>query len=155
MAVLVAMADTALLRRSPSRAIRRPRSACSLPTEVLGAPAPRTPPVELAARGSSASGIVDGGREILFAVRDPAGRTGVIRVSSPTPRSPRAWPGVLLAALGVALLGVSLLVADRLARSLVRATIDVAAVSHRLAHGDSTPGPTRTRRSRSEWWPPR
>ena len=46
---------------------------------MLGAPALRTPLVELAARGSSASGFVDGGREIVFAVRDPAGRTGVIR----------------------------------------------------------------------------
>ena len=46
---------------------------------VLGAPAPRTPLVELAARGNSASGTVEGGREIVFAVRDPAGRTGVIR----------------------------------------------------------------------------
>jgi signal transduction histidine kinase len=105
---------------------------------VLGAPAPRTPLVELAARGSSASGIVDGGREIVFAVRDPAGRTGVIRTfvtdAALTAGVGRAW--LLLAGLGVALLGVSLLVADRLARSLVRATIDVTAVSHRLARGE-------------------
>jgi signal transduction histidine kinase len=94
--------------------------------------------VELAARGTSASGIVDGGREIVFAVRDPAGRTGVIRTfvadTALTAGVGRAW--LLLAGLGLALLAVSLLVADRLARGLVRATIDVAAVSHRLARGE-------------------
>ena len=105
---------------------------------VLGAPAPRTPLVELAARGNSASGTVEGGREIVFAVRDPAGRTGVIRTfvtdAALTAGVGRAW--LLLAGLGVVLLAVGLLVADRLARSLVRATIDVAAVSHRLARGE-------------------
>ena len=105
---------------------------------VLGAPAPRSALVELAARGSSVSGVVDGGREIVFAVRDPAGRTGVIRTfvadAALTAGVGRAW--LLLAGLGAALLAVSLLVADRLARGLVRATIDLAGVSHRLARGD-------------------
>jgi signal transduction histidine kinase len=105
---------------------------------VLGAAAPRTPLVELAARGTSASGTVDGGREIVFAVRDPGGRTGVIRTfvadEALTAGVGRAW--LLLAGLGLALLAVSLLVADRLARTLVRATIDLAAVSHRLARGE-------------------
>jgi signal transduction histidine kinase len=105
---------------------------------VLGAPAARSALVELASRGSSASGTVDGGREIVFAVRDPAGRTGVIRTfvadAALTAGVGRAW--VLLAGLGAALLAVSLLVADRLARGLVRATIDLARVSHRLAGGD-------------------
>ena len=94
--------------------------------------------MELAARGSSASGFVDGGREIVFAVRDPPGRTGVIRTfvadAALTTGVGRAW--LLLALLGVVLLAVSLLVADRLARGLVRATIEVAAVSHRLARGE-------------------
>ena len=105
---------------------------------TLGAAAPRSPLVALASRGTSASGVVDGGREIVFAVRDPAGRTGVIRTfvadAALTAGVGRAW--LLLAGLGVALLAVSLLVADRLAGRLVRATIDLAALSHRLAGGD-------------------
>jgi len=105
---------------------------------VLGAPTARSALVELASRGTSASGTVDGGREIVFAVRDPAGRTGVIRTfvadAALTAGVGRAW--LLLAGLGVALLAVSLLVADRLARGLVRATIELAGVSHRLAGGD-------------------
>jgi signal transduction histidine kinase len=105
---------------------------------VLGAPAARSPLVELATRGTSASGTVDGGREIVFAVRDPTGRTGVIRTfvadAALGAGVGRAW--LLLAGLGVALLAVSLLVADRLARRVVRATTDLAAVSHRLGRGD-------------------
>jgi signal transduction histidine kinase len=104
----------------------------------LGARADRTPLVELAARGNSASGEVPGGREIVFAVRDNAGEYRVIRTFVTNAELnvgvTRAW--LLLALLGLTLLGVSLLVADRLARSLVRATITLAEVSHRLAGGD-------------------
>jgi signal transduction histidine kinase len=104
----------------------------------FGADAPRTPLVELAARGDSASGEVAGGREIVFAVRDATGTFAVIRAFVPdselTRGVARAW--LLLALLGVVLLGVSLLVADRLARRLVRSTIALAEVSNRLAGGD-------------------
>lgn len=105
---------------------------------AVGAPAARSPLVELAARGSSATGTVAGGREIVFAVRDATGGAAVIRTFVPdsalTAGVLRAW--LLLAALAVDLLGISLLVADRLARSLVRATAELAAVSHRVAGGD-------------------
>lgn len=105
---------------------------------VVGASAARSPLVELAARGRSATGTVPGGREIVFAVRDPAGAAAVIRTFVPdaalTAGVTRAW--LLLAALGVGLLAISLLVADRLARSLVRTTAELASVSHRLAAGD-------------------
>jgi len=138
---LVAVADPASLALAVAQVDATSPSQVSVFTAdgaVLGAPAPRTPLVELAARGSSASGTVEGGREIVFAVRDPAGRTGVIRTfvtdAALTAGVHRAW--LLLAGLGVVLLAVGLLVADRLARSLVRATIDVAAVSHRLARGE-------------------
>ncbi|MDT0351321.1 sensor histidine kinase [Pseudonocardia charpentierae] len=138
---LVAVADPASLAVAVAQVDATSPSQVSVFTAdgaVLGAPAPRTPLVELAARGSSASGAVDGGREIVFAVRDPAGRTGVIRTfvtdAALTAGVGRAW--LLLAGLGVVLLAVGLLVADRLARRLVRATIDVAAVSHRLARGE-------------------
>jgi signal transduction histidine kinase len=104
----------------------------------LGAPADRTPLVELGALGRSESATVAGGREIVFAVRDRAGAAAVIRTFVPEAELnrgvPMAW--LLLGALGVVLLGVSLAVADRLARSLVRSTADLAAVSHRLARGE-------------------
>lgn len=104
---------------------------------VLGAPAERTPLVELGTLGGSESSVVDGGREIVFAVREGTGRIGVIRAFVPDAELNRGVPGawLLLGALGVGLLGLSLAVADRLGRSLVRSTTDLAAVSHRLAHG--------------------
>ncbi len=46
----------------------------------------------------------------------------------------RAW--LLLAGLGLGLLVTSLIVADRLARSLVRSTAELATVSHRLGQGE-------------------
>ncbi|HEY7591585.1 MAG TPA: HAMP domain-containing sensor histidine kinase [Actinophytocola sp.] len=105
-----------------------------------GAPAERSSLVELAWRGKSASAEVPGGREIVFAVDRPAGMAGVIRTFVPdaelTRGVGRAW--LLLAGLGLALLAVSLVVADRLARRLVRSTIDLAAVSHRLGRGELT-----------------
>ena len=104
----------------------------------FGAPAQRSSLVELAWRGRSASAEVSGGREIVFAVDRPSGVAGVIRTFVPdaelTRGVGRAW--LLLAGLGVALLAVSLVVADRLARRLVRSTIDLAAVSHRLGQGE-------------------
>jgi signal transduction histidine kinase len=104
----------------------------------LGAPAERSPLVELAALGSSASGQVEGGREIVFAVRDGTGAYGVIRTFVPeaelTGGVGRAW--LLLAGLGLGLLVTSLVVADRLARSLVRSTAELATVSQRLGRGE-------------------
>jgi signal transduction histidine kinase len=105
---------------------------------VLGAPAERTPLVELGALGGSQSAAVAGGREIVYAVRDPTGDSGVIRAFVPDAQLDRGVPGawLLLGALGIGLLGLSLAVADWLGRSLVRSTTDLAAVSHRLASGE-------------------
>lgn len=104
----------------------------------LGAPAPRSPLVELAVLGNSASVQQADGREIAFAVRDGTGAFAAIRTFVPdaalTAGVTRAW--LLLAALGLGLLLTSLVVADRLARSLVRSTTELATVSHRLAGGD-------------------
>jgi signal transduction histidine kinase len=106
--------------------------------QVLGAPATKSPLVTLAERRVSQSGEVPGGREIVFSVDRPGTSPAVIRtfVSDTELASgvPRAW--LLLGGLGIALLLVSLLVADRLARTFVRSTVDLAAVSHRLGRGE-------------------
>lgn len=107
--------------------------------ERLGADADRSRLVELAERGTSASSEADGGREIVFAVGGPGDSSvGVIRTFVPDEQLARgvarAW--LLLAGLGVALLLVSLVVADRLGRRLVRGATDLAAVSHRLGRGE-------------------
>lgn len=105
---------------------------------VLGAPAPRSSLVELGLRGVSASTDAPGGREMVFSVQGAAAGNGVIRVFVPddelTRGVTRSW--LLLAGLSVVLLAGALLLADRLARSLVDATTDLSGVSERLARGD-------------------
>ena len=106
--------------------------------QVLGTRADRSPLVTLAERGYSQSGEVTGGREIVFAVDRRDASPAVIRTfvsdAALATGVPRAW--LLLGALGVALLLVSLVVADRLARSFVRSTVDLAAVSNLLGRGE-------------------
>jgi signal transduction histidine kinase len=107
---------------------------------VVGTPAPRTAAVELAARGQSLTADLDGGREIVIAVQGRPDGTAVIRGVVPhdelTAGVTRAW--LVLAALGVALVALGLLVADRLARTLVRPITELSAVSRRLASAELT-----------------
>lgn len=105
---------------------------------AAGAPAPRSAAVALAEQGRSVTAEAVGGREILVAVQGLPDGTAVIRAFVPDSELrrgvTRAW--VILSLLGAVLLVVGLLVADRLARTLVRPIGEVAAVSHRLARGE-------------------
>lgn len=105
---------------------------------VLGAPAPRSPVVRLGLLGTSASTEAPGGRELVFAVTGAAGGNAAIRVFVPdaelTRGVTRSW--LLLGGLSLVLLAGGLLVADRLARTLVDAATDLSGVSERLAAGD-------------------
>jgi signal transduction histidine kinase len=105
---------------------------------VLGAPTERTPLVELGLRGTSGTADVAGGREIVVAVRAGSGAIAVTRgfVTDDALDAGVAQAWLLLAALAVGLLAVALVLADRLGRRLVRASTELAAVSHRLARGD-------------------
>ncbi|MBB5874235.1 signal transduction histidine kinase [Allocatelliglobosispora scoriae] len=104
---------------------------------VVGEQAPPTNGVRLAALGNSITVERPDGREILIAVGQPAG-TAVIRTVVPDTALSRgvhrAW--LILALLGVVLIGIGIVVADRLARTLVGEITGLADVSHRLAGGD-------------------
>ena len=104
----------------------------------LGAPAARSPAVAQAGTGSSLTVDADGGREVLVAVAGRGEGTVVIRTfvsDADLGRGvDRAW--VVLGLLGLGLLAVSVLVADQLARAVVRPLGAVVQVSHRLAAGD-------------------
>jgi signal transduction histidine kinase len=93
---------------------------------------------EALARGVSAIGSVDGGVEVVTAVASGPGELSAIRVFVPEDDLRRgqwtAWSA--LAAVAVALVGLSVLVADRLARSIVRPTQELATAAHRLGDGD-------------------
>ncbi|MFU8853561.1 sensor histidine kinase [Micromonospora sp. SL1-18] len=105
---------------------------------VLGAPMPRTPAVALAVRGHSLTAESDDGREVVIAVQGRPDGTAVIRTVVPrselTAGVARAW--LVLALLGVLLVLVGLVVADRLARTLVRPITELSAISHRLANAE-------------------
>ncbi|MEV6598285.1 HAMP domain-containing sensor histidine kinase [Actinoplanes sp. NPDC051346] len=107
---------------------------------VVGTPTARTPAVELAARGQSLTADLDGGREIVIAVQGRADGTAVIRTVVPataiTEGVARSW--LVLAVLGLVLVVLGMLVADQLARNLVRPIIDLSAVSRRLANAELT-----------------
>jgi signal transduction histidine kinase len=107
---------------------------------VLGTRVGRSTAVELAARGNSLTVATGRGREIVVAVEGRAEGAAVVRTfvtSAELSRGvTRSW--LVLAALGVALLLLGLLVADRLARTLVRPITDLSAVSYRLARAELT-----------------
>jgi signal transduction histidine kinase len=133
--------------------------------QQAGLPAPVTASVERAAKGQSFTAVGPAGTEVLAAVQGldggpavqgaPPG-TAVIRIFVPNAvlrqGVTRAW--LLLAGLGLGLLAVSVVVADQLARSLVRPIVNLAQASDLLATGDLTAratvaGPPEVRRAGS------
>jgi signal transduction histidine kinase len=140
LAPLVATVDEQSLELAVARANSAEGAALTvyLPDgRTLGSPAPRSSNVDLAATGRSITADAPGGREVLVAVSGLDDGTAVVRgfvpASTLTAGVDRAW--LLLGLLGLGLLGLSLLVADRLARSLVRPIRGAAEASYRLAHG--------------------
>ncbi|MGH3389203.1 MAG: ATP-binding protein [Actinomadura sp.] len=136
---------TSLDRQSLARTLEQASAASGRPVTVfladggvIGSPAARSAAVELAARGTSITAEAPGGREILVAVQGLQAGTAVIRTYVSDAELSRgvlrAW--LVLALLAAGLLGLSLLMADQMARSLVDSTRDLAVVSHRLAAGE-------------------
>ncbi|AEV86584.1 histidine kinase [Actinoplanes sp. SE50] len=107
---------------------------------VVGAPATVTPAVRLAAaKGQSFTVSTPAGREVVVPVVGARG-TSVIRTvvadADLTRGVSRSW--LTLAGLGAALLLLGLLVADRLARTIIAPITQLSAVSHRLAGAELT-----------------
>lgn len=104
---------------------------------VVGVPVPASSAVDTGRTGRSTTADAPGGREVVVAVAGLSAGTAVVRTFVPDSELhagvTRSW--TVLALLGLGLLGVSLLVADRLARALTRPLSAVADVSHRLAQG--------------------
>lgn len=122
----------------------------------LGQPAPVSAAVQLARNGRSFSAEAPGGEQVLVAVEGLAGGSAVIRAFVPGAVLRhgviRAW--LLLGGVGLLLLVLSVLVADQLARSLVRPLTALAQASDRLAAGDlsaraAVAGPPEVRRAGS------
>jgi signal transduction histidine kinase len=105
---------------------------------VIGPDAARSAAVVRGSAGESTTVQVPGGREIVVAVAGLAGGTGVVRtfVADAQLQAGVARSWAVLGALGLALLALSTVVADLLARTLTRPLSDVARASRRLANGD-------------------
>ena len=90
------------------------------------------------ASGASGIGDTDGGVEVVAAVASGPDELSAIRVfvsdSDLRGGQWRAWGA--LALVGAVLVGISVVVADRLARTVVRPTQDLAAAARRLGDGD-------------------
>jgi len=90
------------------------------------------------ANGTSAIGNVPGGVEVVTAVASGPGDLSAIRVFVPNDMLRagllRAW--LVLAAIGATLVAISVLVADRLASSIVRPTERLSKAARRLGEGD-------------------
>lgn len=90
------------------------------------------------ASGSSDIGPTDGGVEVVAAVASGIGEMSAIRVFVPQESLERgqwrAWS--VLAVVGITLIGISVFVADRLARTVVEPTKRLASAARRLGAGD-------------------
>ncbi|MEO3788836.1 HAMP domain-containing sensor histidine kinase [Nonomuraea sp. B10E15] len=104
---------------------------------TVGGPAPRSDAVRLASTGRSVTAAARGGREVLVSAQTPEGNA-VIRVFVPdaelTKGVREAW--LALFVLGLALVVLGIVLADRLALAVTRPVDGLARVSHRLAGGD-------------------
>jgi signal transduction histidine kinase len=99
---------------------------------------PAADSVELATRGRSFRRRWPGGLDVFLPVLSAPGQTAVVRVAVSNHALERgvwqAW--WLLTALGVILIGVAVLVADRMARSITRPMQTLTEIAGRLADGD-------------------
>ena len=157
MAPLVTTLETGNLRLTVDLVNAETRTPVTifLPSGLqLGSPAPVSPAVRLARHGRSFSAEAPGGEQVLVAVEGLTGGAAVIRTFVPDSvlhhGVTRAW--LLLGGVGLLLLVLSVLVADQLARSLVRPLTALARASDRLAAGDlsaraAVAGPPEVRRA--------
>ena len=107
---------------------------------ILGTPGVVDANVDLARTGRSFSTPVAGGVQVLVPVVGADGQTDVVRVFVEDSRLRDgvvpAW--IVLGGLGVALVLVAVIVADRLGRSIVNPMNDLARTAERLGHGELT-----------------
>jgi signal transduction histidine kinase len=120
----------------------------------LGRPAPVSPAVRLARNGRSFSAEAPRGEQVLVAVEGLAEGPAVIRAFVPDSvlRHGVAGAWLLLGGVGLLLLLLSVVVADQLARSLVRPVTALAQAADRLAGGElsaraAVAGPPEVRRA--------
>jgi signal transduction histidine kinase len=139
--VLATVEDRPTVQRVVDEVGARSRNQLSvfLPSgEIVGNQAPGGPSLELARKGQAFTAAVAPGRAVFVPVRGPTGRVTVIRVGIPSAvlreGVSRTW--LQLGLLAVALVLLAVILADRLARSIVRPMHELSDVAGRLQHGE-------------------
>jgi signal transduction histidine kinase len=138
LSALVATApDPASVRQDLQQLAGRPMTVFLPGHRPIGAPAKRTPDVQLAERGTSFTVADPGGRQVLIAIEGLPNGTAVVRtfVSNAELTSGVASSWLILAGLGLLLLAVGIVVANLLVGTVTRPISDLAEVSHQLAAG--------------------
>lgn len=139
--VLTAVGDEASVERIVSAATATGIGEVSVFLDsgtVLGAPARPDDAVAAARDGAAVTAAVPGGMAVLVPVVGPDGTTDVVRILVPDSqlREGVAAAWLVLGLLGVALVIVALIVADRLGRSVVEPMGELARTAERLGQGD-------------------
>ena len=105
---------------------------------MVGFPVPQDEDLEAARAGTAFRAAVPAGEAIYVPVAQANGTITVVRVVAPseelTSGVSRSW--LILAGLGVVLVGLAILVADRFGRSIVRPVNELSDAAARLKQGD-------------------
>ncbi|MEA2058112.1 MAG: HAMP domain-containing sensor histidine kinase [Actinomycetota bacterium] len=105
---------------------------------VVGAPVPEGEDLSTAFAGSAFRARVEGGQAVYVPVVAPDGSIAVVRVLAPgdeiTRGVARSW--IILGALGALLVGLAVLVTDRLGRSIVVPVKELSTTASKLGEGD-------------------
>ncbi|HSR44652.1 MAG TPA: HAMP domain-containing sensor histidine kinase [Acidimicrobiia bacterium] len=106
---------------------------------VAGAPVPIDSLVESArAKQATTRFEMEGGEALFVPISEGGGRTTLVRIFVPEALLTEnvASARLILGLLGVTLVGIAVLVSDRLARSITVPVRELADVAHRMAEGD-------------------
>jgi signal transduction histidine kinase len=105
---------------------------------MVGFPVPQDEDLEAARAGTAFRAAVPAGEAIYVPVAQANGTITVVRVVAPSEELTRgvrrSW--LILAGLGVVLVGLAILVADRFGRSIVRPVNELSDAAARLKRGD-------------------
>ena len=131
-AVVAAIGEPALMERDASLIFPG--------GEVAGVPVPADEDLDAALAGSAFRAAVPAGEAVYVPVVQADGTITVVRVVAPSEELTRgvmrSW--LILAGLGVVLVGLAVLAADRFGRSIVRPVNDLSIAAARLKQGDFT-----------------
>jgi signal transduction histidine kinase len=140
-AILASVDDTTTIGRVVAQVAARGQERVSVflsNGDVIGDTSSGGSALDLARRGRAFTTNSRGDRSIFVPVRGPSGQTSVVRVVVPRSELRRGVTGtwLALASVGLALVALAIILADRLALSIVRPVHALADTAGRLERGE-------------------